>query len=405
MSVNIKRLCRQISLSFLVSMVLLPSPLVASAKMLTYLKEYQYQASEVDSKLTCRTIAIEQVKRLLLEELGTYLMSETEVKDFDLTKDRIASLTAGIVSTVILEEKWDGQVYFLKAKISTDTDELVKFIDRIRRDYEQSKNWEEMREKTEKALKEIEQLKKEIGKGDAAKVSQEKYANVVNELNAVDWFKKGYALSHIGIEKIRKNDQEAMKAFDKAIEIDPNYAQAYAARCSIYTEWEQFEKALKESNQAIRLKPNLAWGFNCRGYAHTGLENYKEAIQDYNQALALAPKYVWVYCNRSWTYMRMNKNQQALEDANKAIELAPDFSTAYFRRGRALAALNNFQDAIKDFDQAIELNRGFSWSYFRRGQALLKLNKQDQALGDFKQAARLGNVEAQNYLKRRSIQW
>ena len=69
MSGNIKRLCRQISLSFLVSMVLWLSPLAASAKMLTYLKEYQYQASEVDSKLTCRTIAIEQVKRLLLEEL------------------------------------------------------------------------------------------------------------------------------------------------------------------------------------------------------------------------------------------------------------------------------------------------------------------------------------------------
>ena len=48
----------------------------------TFIKEYTYLASDLDSKVSSRAIALEQVKRALLEELGTYLISDTEVKNF-----------------------------------------------------------------------------------------------------------------------------------------------------------------------------------------------------------------------------------------------------------------------------------------------------------------------------------
>ena len=78
-----------IFICLLVSLVNVPS---VYAKVMTFTKEYTYQASEADSKLTCRAIALEQVKRLLLEQLGTYLESQSEVKNFQLTKDQIATL-------------------------------------------------------------------------------------------------------------------------------------------------------------------------------------------------------------------------------------------------------------------------------------------------------------------------
>ncbi len=406
-----KSIYRNSSCLVVLTILFLLSVIPSWAKTVTYVKEYTYQASEADSKLSSRTIALEQVKRLLLEELGTYLISETAVKDFELTKDQISSLTAGIVMTVILDEKWDGRTYFLKAKIATETDELIKSINNVRRDQEQSKTWEEVRRKTEEALKEIEKLKKEIGKGEGEKVIQEKYAKAVNELNAIDWFKKGCVLRYSGkgyryiLGSSAKNNQEAMKAFDKAIELDPNYASAYAGRAGIYNWWEQYPKALKESEQAVKLNPNPAWGFNCRGCAHTGLMNYQEALQDFKKALELSPKYIWPYCNRSWTYFMLKDYHKALEDANKAIELDPEFSTAYFRRGRALASLNNLQDAVKSYDKAIELDPTFSWSFLHRGYALLKLGKNEQAMEDFKKAANLGNNDAQSYLKKKGIQW
>jgi adenylate cyclase len=280
------------------------------------------------------------------------------------------------------------------------TDELIRSTDNVRRDQEQRKTLEEMRKKTEEALNEIEKLKKEMGKSEGEKVSQEKYTKAVNELNAMDWFRKGYVLRYSD-----KNNKEAMKAFDKAIEIDPNYAKAYAQRGIIYNEWRQYLKALKESEQAIKLDPNLAWGFNCRGVAYTGLMNYQEAIQDFNRALELEPKFVWPYCNRSWAYFMLKNYHESLEDANKAIELAPEFSNAYFRRGMAFASLNKFQDAIKDFDKAIELDPTFSLSFLHRGYTFLKLDKTEQALEDLKRAASLGNNDAQSYLNKKGIQW
>jgi len=98
-------------------------------------------------------------------------------------------------------------------------------------------------------------LKKEIGKGEGDKASQENMGKLLTNWDAEDWFKKGYALRYRD-----KNNQEAMKAFDKAIEIDPNYADAYALRAAIYNDWGQHQQALRESEKAIKLDPNRAGG-------------------------------------------------------------------------------------------------------------------------------------------------
>ena len=48
---------------------------IAIADEQTYLREYTYQASEADSKISARAIALQEVKRILLSELGTHVSS------------------------------------------------------------------------------------------------------------------------------------------------------------------------------------------------------------------------------------------------------------------------------------------------------------------------------------------
>ena len=128
-------------------LLLLLAPHFSLAELVTFQRDYSYQASEADSKLSSRAISLEQVKRLLLEEVGTYLESETEVKNFQLTKDQIVVLTAGIVRTEIIEEKWDGKVYYLKAIIAADPRGVAKSMDRLRKDRQKVKDLEETRKK------------------------------------------------------------------------------------------------------------------------------------------------------------------------------------------------------------------------------------------------------------------
>ena len=132
------------------------------AETKTFIKEYTYRASDEDSKNSSRTVSLREVKRLLLEELGTYLESVAEVKNFRMTKDQIATLTAGIVSTEVMNETWDGKTYWLKAKITADPASVIQSIDKLRQDRQKTKELEDIHKRAEALLKENERLKEEL---------------------------------------------------------------------------------------------------------------------------------------------------------------------------------------------------------------------------------------------------
>ena len=85
---NMKTAIINLTFTLIQSLFLLLSS-IASAETKTFIKEYTYMASDIDSKVSSRAIAMELVKRALLEQLGIYLISETEVQNFQITKDQI----------------------------------------------------------------------------------------------------------------------------------------------------------------------------------------------------------------------------------------------------------------------------------------------------------------------------
>lgn len=159
----------------------------AFAAPVTVTREYSYQASEADSKLTSRTIALEQVKRMLLEELGTYLVSNTEVKDAALTKDEIITYTAGWVATVIINEHWDGKEYYLKAKITADSNDVAKAVAFMHEDHEKSSELKKLKKQSNDALQEVERLKKELAilKTSSSREKKEKIASLLQNYGRV----------------------------------------------------------------------------------------------------------------------------------------------------------------------------------------------------------------------------
>lgn len=172
-------LTRIVLISFLLVFIV---PNFTFAETKTFIKEYTYQASEYDSKVTCRLLALEQVKRLLLEEVGSYIESQTEVKNFQLTQDQIVLLTGGIVKAEILDEKWDGKHFFLKARIVADPQDVLRTIDILRQDRTRSNEFEETKRKADEALKEIERLKKELETAKADENKIKLYDKAIEDL-------------------------------------------------------------------------------------------------------------------------------------------------------------------------------------------------------------------------------
>ena len=107
----------------------------ALAQERAFIREYTYNASESDSRNSSRTEAIEQVKVLLLEEIGLYVESwvqldtnEDNKRTTHFFKQEVETVTAGITETTIIDETWDGYKYYVKAQVLVDTEDVVKRI-------------------------------------------------------------------------------------------------------------------------------------------------------------------------------------------------------------------------------------------------------------------------------------
>ena len=122
----------------LTAITILAAAVYGNAESRTFVREYYYQAGESDSKISSRTKALTEVKRLLLEEIGVYLESYinySEVQNEDrisnqFLKKEIEQISAGITETSILEENWTGVEYYIKAEITVDPEDVIRQLNR-----------------------------------------------------------------------------------------------------------------------------------------------------------------------------------------------------------------------------------------------------------------------------------
>ena len=93
-------------------------------------------------------------------------------------------------------------------------------------------------------------------------------------------------------EHLRKGDSyadggklnEAIAEYTKAIELKPNFVEAYNNRASVYTEMGEYEKAVADCDKILELGLNSPWVHYHRGMAHLEMGNYKLAIDDFTMA-------------------------------------------------------------------------------------------------------------------------
>jgi tetratricopeptide (TPR) repeat protein len=358
----------------------------AMASDMTYQRDYSYQASEADSKISCRTLALEQVKRLLLEELGSYLVSHTEVRDFQISRDQINAITAGIVRTEVLKEKWDGNTYYIVAKITTDPSQVAKAIDELRKDKQGLSELEEIKKRTEELRMGLEKLREELklSKGGQQIQENKDYNAAVQKLGAVDWYKEGYALAESG------QYRDAISFYNKAVDADPKNAAAYSVRGWAFYQIRDYQAALKDNNRALDLKPNVPSALVNRSWTLWGMKQYDKALVDANRTIELVPDYARAYLVRAMAYLYMNNNVKAIEDFNKTIEMYPKpNAVAYLNRGAAYRNIGRYEEAFKDYQKTLEINPANPDVYHSRGYAYFLQKNYDDALRDINKALEL----------------
>lgn len=163
--------------------------------------------------------------------------------------------------------------------------------------------------------------------------------------------------------------------------------------------------ALADYNRAIELNANYAVAYNNRGnLKYNKLQDVPGALADYDRAIALDPNSARAYYNRG--VLKKNKLQDfagALTDYDRAIAIDPSSARAYYNRG-ALKKDNFLDDrgALADYDRAIALDPSYALAYANRGLLKYhKLNQRSGGIADMQQAAKLYQQQGsiQNYQK------
>jgi tetratricopeptide (TPR) repeat protein len=156
---------------------------------------------------------------------------------------------------------------------------------------------------------------------------------------AEEWLKKG---------KDANTLNESVEYYSKAIEISPNYAEAYFARGRCYYHYEEYKKAVKDISKAIELKPNDAMNYKFRGASYEELKEYEKALKDYEKWLALEPNDSIAYDSLGSAYTGLGEYEKAIESYNKSMKISPDSSTRYWR-GMTYYKMGKIKEASDDF--------------------------------------------------------
>ena len=131
-----------------------------------YIRDYDYIATDYDSKFTSRVNAIDGLKSTLLNELGTYVASVVEVNkdamgNAYMTQDTL-QLTAGIISLKLLQEKWNRISYYVQGKMRADEEEVLNALKALREDKQLEDALRDSMAELNTAREEIKHLKQQM---------------------------------------------------------------------------------------------------------------------------------------------------------------------------------------------------------------------------------------------------
>ena len=168
--------------------------------------------------------------------------------------------------------------------------------------------------------------------------------------------------------------EEALAAYDKAIELDPDYANAWDSRGVSLDNLEKYEKAISSYDKAIKLDPDYANAWYNRGNSLDDLKRYEEAIASYDKAIELDPDYARTWNNRGISLQKLERDEEAIASYDKALDIDPDYAYAWNNRGISLQKLERDEEALTSFDKAIELDPDYAYAIDNRKLLLDKMN-------------------------------
>jgi len=193
-----------------------------------------------------------------------------------------------------------------------------------------------------------------------------KAADYFNQAIAVD---PKYALAHVGLADAyvlmpfygagapRDCYPKAKAAADKALELDDSLAEAHTSLAQVFCYHLELHPAVREFERAIELNPNYPTAHQWYGSSGlAALGQFDKAIAELKRAIELDPLSLVINTDLGNTLYRARRYDEAIAQMRKTLEMDPGFYYAHWNLGSALAATGALGPAIEEYQKARSLN-------------------------------------------------
>jgi TolB-like protein/DNA-binding winged helix-turn-helix (wHTH) protein/Tfp pilus assembly protein PilF len=193
----------------------------------------------------------------------------------------------------------------------------------------------------------------------------------------------------------------AIEYFSRAIEIDPNNAEAYSGLADSYAisgDWkygvlsprDAYSKATAAAAEALVLDNSL-------GEAHASLAfaldlygwDWETAEREYKEAIKFNPGYATAHQWYSWHLFMVGRGDDAMFELKKAQGLDPLSLIINADIADALCVAGRYDEAVAQSEKTLKMDANFAIGHYELGQALVQKHKYDEAIAEFKKAIEL----------------
>ncbi len=190
----------------------------------------------------------------------------------------------------------------------------------------------------------------------------------------------GFFASSTGGQQPRDAYPIAKAAALKALELDDTMGEAH---CSLgffrlLFDWD-YAAAEAEFKRAIELSPNFANAYDGYGFYLKATGQHDASIEACKRAQELEPLSLFLSLSLGWAYYFARRYDDALAQSRKVLELDPNFGFAYWHRGMVYIQQHRYEDAINAFRKAVNLAGGITTFISYLGHSYARAGKHREA--------------------------
>ena len=193
--------------------------------------------------------------------------------------------------------------------------------------------------------------------------------------------------------RAEKEDEAALKAVSKAIEINPDLPSAYSLRASLYLAMEKDEEALADVSRAIELNPKDLEGLRTRARVYYQKKKYKDALKDVEKIIAFQEGDVDAMFLRSLIYAGMEDYDAAIEEMEFLVEEIPGEPMLRSTLASLYVSAKMHEKAIKIYDDILKDDPKDERALTGRGDAKLNAGNHAEAVADYEAALALNEED------------